>query len=72
MAYDHGDGLDRRQPVKAVGQAAGVWTVAATRARSRADWQNEEFSDAFLRRREKYAAAVALSVAVSTALTRTV
>jgi cytochrome c2 len=49
-----------------------VWTVAATRARSRADWQNEELSDAFLRRREKYVAAVALSVAVSTALTRTV
>ena len=36
MAYGHGVGLDRRQPVNpAVGQAAGVWTVAATREKSR-------------------------------------
>ena len=74
MAYDHGGGLDRRLTVKYMRWArpAGAWTVAARRARKRAEWQDEESSDAFLRRREKYAAAVALSVAISAALTGTV
>jgi cytochrome c len=61
MAYDHGVGL----------RAAEAWTVAATRTRKRAEWPYEESSDAFLRRREKYAAAVALSAAISAALTGT-
>src|ERR1700677_3126545 len=74
MAYDHGGGLDRRQIVKYMRWAgpAGAWTVAARHARKRAEWPYEESSDAFLRRREKYAAAVALSVAISAALTGTV
>jgi cytochrome c len=74
MAYDHAVGLDHRQTVRYMPWArpAGAWTVAATRARKRAEWPYEESSDAFLRRREKYAAAVALSVAISAALTGTV
>ena len=62
MGYDHGMGLS----------AAGGWTVAATRASKRAEWPYDESADAFLRRRQKYAAAVALSVAISAALTGTV
>ncbi len=41
-------------------------------ARPRVEWLDESFADASLRRREKYAAAVALSVAISAALTGTV
>jgi cytochrome c len=41
-------------------------------ARPRTDGLDERPSDAFLRRREKYAAAVVLSVAISAALTGTV
>jgi cytochrome c len=74
MAYDHGDGPDHRQTVKYMrwGRPAGAWTVAARRVRNRAEWPYEESPDAFLRRREKYAAAVALSAAISAALTGTV
>ena len=63
MAYDHGIGLDRRQTVEHI----RVSTVG-----KRAKWPYEDSSDAFLRRREKYAAAVVLSVAISAALTGTV
>jgi hypothetical protein len=62
VAYDRGVGL----------RPACARTVAAPRARKRAEWPHEESSDASLRRREKYAAAVALSVAISAALTGTV
>jgi hypothetical protein len=74
MAYDHGVGLDHRQTVRYMRRArpAGAWTVATTRARKRAEWPHEESSDASLGRREKNAAAVALSVAISAALTGTV
>jgi cytochrome c len=41
-------------------------------ARTRVDDPNERFADAALRRREKYAAAVVLAVAISAALTGTV
>ena len=42
------------------------------RARASVEWADESFADAALRRREKYLAAVALSVAISAALTGTV
>jgi cytochrome c len=41
-------------------------------ARPRVEWLDESFVDASLRRREKYAATVALAVAISAALTGTV
>ena len=41
-------------------------------ARPRVEWLDENFADASLRRREKYAAAVALAVAISAALIGTV
>jgi cytochrome c len=74
MAYGHGVGLDHRQTVRSMRwlRPGCARTIAATRARKRAEWTHEEFSDASLRRREKYAAAVALSVAISAALTGTV
>ena len=73
MAYDRGVGLDHRQTVRTMRWArpASARTIAATRARKRAEWTYEEFSDAALRRREKYAAAVSLSVAISAALAGT-
>ena len=46
--------------------------VLSPSARPRVEWLDESFADAALRRREKYAAAVALSVAISAALTGTV
>ena len=64
MAYDHGIGLDRRRTVKHM-----RWVRTAGQ---RSERPYEEPYDAFLRRREKYVAAVALSVAVSGALTGTV
>ena len=64
MAYDHGIGLNRPQAVK--------HTRWARTTGKRVEWSYEDSSDAFLRRRETYAAAVVLSVAISAALTGTV
>jgi cytochrome c2 len=74
MAYDRAVRLDEQRPEKFVQRPAPAeaQAVATRRAMHRAQWLDEALSEAFVRRKEKYAAAVALSVAISATLTGTV
>jgi cytochrome c len=65
VSHDQEGGLDRRRPSR------GRELSYPHCARPRSDRLDERPSDAALRRREKYASAVALAVAISAALTET-